>query len=83
MSYIETLLHEYHFLDLQSVRLRLPLAAGLQLLEARACRLAPDHAIGFVEREIMRARAAVRAWYEERFDIIPTPPRVRAGVVTS
>ncbi len=58
-------------------RKRLPLAAGLQLLEARASRLAPDHSIGFVERQIMQARAAVRHWYAERFEIVPTPPRVR------
>jgi len=85
MSYIEILLSEYAFLDLPSVlgsehaepRRRLPLAAGLQLLEARAARLAPDHSIGFVERSIMHARAAVRQWYAERFEIIPTPPRVR------
>ncbi len=60
--------------------LKLRLAAGLHLLEARAARIAPDHSIGYVERAIMHARAAVRVWYEERFEIIPTPPRIRAPV---
>jgi len=89
MAYVEILLSEYAFLDLPSVMggkhaaRPLRLAAGLQLLEARACRLAPDHSIGFVERSIMHARAAVRAWYAERFDIVPTPPRVRAPEAAS
>lgn len=88
MAYVEILLHDYRFdlptiLGLKRAKARLPLAAGLQLLEARACRLAPDHSIGFVERRIMHARAAVRQWYAERFDIIPTPPRVRGEAAAS
>ena len=78
LAYVETLMHEYHF-DLRTVMVKLRLAAGLHLLEARASRLAPDHSIGYVERAIMHARHAVRLWYEERFEIIPTPPRVRAS----
>jgi hypothetical protein len=77
MAYIETLMAEYDF-DLPAILLKLRLAAGLHLLEARAARLAPDHSIGYVERAIMQARHAVRLWYAERFDIIPTPPRVRS-----
>ncbi len=79
MAYVETLIHEHQF-TLPDVMLKLRLAAGLHLLEARASRIAPDHSIGYVERAIMHARAAVRVWYEERFEIIPTPPRVRAPV---
>lgn len=75
MSYIETLTHEYAWLDLTGVRLRLPLAAGLTLLEARSCRLAPDHTVSYVERAIIKARQEVRRWYEERCEIVPTPPR--------
>ena len=85
LAYIETLLGAYPQLDLEGIRggtgarKPLPLAAGLALLEARACRLDPDHAISFVDRRIMAANAAVRAWYEERYDIIPTPPPAGAG----
>jgi hypothetical protein len=79
LAYVENLIHEHHF-TLPDVMLKLRLAAGLHLLEARAARIAPDHSIGYVERAIMHARAAVRVWYEERFEIIPTPPRIRAPV---
>lgn len=81
LAYIETLLATYPQLDLENIRggtrapKPLPLAAGLALLEARACRRDPGHAISFVDRRIMAANAAVRTWYEERYDIIPTPPR--------
>ncbi len=71
-------MNEYASLSLAAILFDLPLAAGLQLLEARACRLAPDRTIGFVEREIIRARAAVRTFYEAEFTILPTPPRRQA-----
>jgi hypothetical protein len=81
MAYIETLLSTYPQFSLSDIRggkdaaKPLPLAAGLVLLEARACRLDPEHSISFVDRRIMQANAEVWAWYAERYDIIPTPPR--------
>lgn len=70
MAYIEILSAEYH-LSLSEVALGLPLEAGLALLEARACRLNPRYAIGYVERAIWRARDACRAELEKAFRIVP------------
>lgn len=81
MAYIETLLSTYPMLELADIRggtgarRPLPLAAGLALLEARACRLDPQHTISFVDRQVIKANAEVREWYAARYDIIPTPPR--------
>lgn len=74
LAYIETLMAEYQ-MDLPTVMLRLRLAAGFALLEGRAARLAPEHTIGYIDRAVMQARAAVREWYAERFEVVPTPPR--------
>lgn len=49
----------------------LTLEAGLSLLEARRERLAPGSVAGHVAGAVARARDAVRAWYEERFTIVP------------
>lgn len=85
MAYLETLLSTYPQFSLSDLRggtgaaKPLPLAAGLALLEARACRLDPEHSISFVDRRIMQANAEVWEWYAARYDIIPTPPRPKAG----
>jgi hypothetical protein len=56
---------------------RLSVSAGLCLLEARACRLDPKNAQGWLSRQILRARAAARAALLEAHDILPTPKRPR------
>lgn len=88
LAYVETLLATYPQFTLEDIRggkdarKPLPLAAGLALLEARACRLDPEHSISFVDRRIMAANAAVWDWYAARYDIIPTPPRSAPGLPT-
>lgn len=85
MAYIETLLSSYSQFALEDIRggtnagKPLPLATGLALIEARACRLDPEHSISFIDRRIMRANAEVWEWYAQRYDIIPTPPRNQAA----
>lgn len=79
MAYIETLLSTYpqfrlpDILGTKGSQQPLPLAVGISLLEARHCRLDPDHAISFVDRAVMRANAEIREWYEQRYEI--TQPR--------
>lgn len=70
MAYVEILCAEYR-MDLATVFLGLPMEAGLALLEARACRVNPRNAIGYIERSIWRAREACRAELERQYRIIP------------
>ena len=51
---------------------RLPVVAGLELIEARRSRLQPDASrIGYVDRCIINARNACRADLERRYTIVP------------
>jgi len=61
---------EYH-MPLSSVfKLRVP--AGLELLEARRNRLAPDiNRVSYLDRCIIAARNRCRADLEARFTIVP------------
>ncbi len=70
MAFIEILCAEYRF-TLTEVILGLPLEAGLALIEARACRINPRYAIGYIERAIWRARDECRADLEKVYRIIP------------
>lgn|GEM_PF-5191287 len=52
---------------------RLPLPAGLALLEARSCRLSPDAArISYLDRCIYNARAACRERILQHYTLTPT-----------
>jgi hypothetical protein len=58
-------------MTLRSIFFRLPVAAGLALLEARSARLNPAGHGGFVDRSIWRARDRCRAALEQTHIIIP------------
>jgi hypothetical protein len=58
-------------MTLRSIVFRLPVAAGLALIEARAARLNPAGHGGFVDRSIWRARDQCRADLETTHIIIP------------
>lgn len=58
-------------MDLRFIFLGLEVEAGLALLEARAARINPKAATGFVDRCIWRARAAARAAAESMYTIVP------------
>ena len=70
MSYIETLLHAHH-MSLRSIFFTLEMEAGLALLEARAARLNPKGASGFIDRAVYRARDRARSEIEKNHTIIP------------
>lgn len=72
LAYIETLASEYH-MTLAAI-FRLPVTAGLALLEARSCRLYPTaDRISYVERCIISARAARRRELLSQYTLIPNP----------
>ena len=51
---------------------RLPLGAGLALLEARGCRLHPDLShIGYIDRAIITARNACRRELLSHYRLVP------------
>lgn len=58
-------------MSLRQVFFALEVEAGAALIEARACRLRPDVAVGFVDRLVYRARDACRASFEKTHTITP------------
>lgn len=55
LAYVEVLHGAYHY-SLRRVFFGMEIEAGLALLEARAARLNPKEATGYIDRAIMRAR---------------------------
>jgi len=77
VSYIETLMSACH-LSLPAI-FRMPLGAGIALLEARRSRLAaeagqPEPAGGFIDRHIVAVRNARERELRSKYTIIPNPP---------
>ena len=72
LAYIEALMSEYS-MSLASI-FRMPVSAGLALLEARMCRLSPSlDRVSYVDRCIIAARNKCRRDLLERYTLIPTP----------
>jgi len=77
LAYVETLASEYQ-LPLASI-FRLPFAAGLALLEARACRLHPGHGLSYIDRAIVSARNATRRRLLTTHRLVTAEPQRRRG----
>lgn len=58
-------------MNLRFIFLGLEVEAGLALLEARAARINPKAATGYVDRCIWRARAEARRQAETMYTIVP------------
>lgn len=69
MACIEVLLADYR-LPLGMICFGLPMEAIQGLLEARACRLNPQHVVGYVGRAIIAARAEMREYILQHYTLI-------------